>query len=150
MKINKILEDTIPGLGFELVDIEITPAKIIRVFVDKDGGISVEDCAEISNHLSKVFLVEEIDYNRLEISSPGLERPLKKLQDYIKFIGRLAKIKTHQAIDNNKSFQGYIENVENEKITLKLESGDLFSTEFADISRGRLIYEPKKQESKKK
>lgn len=150
MKINKILEETIPGLGFELVDVEITPAKIIRVFVDKDGGISVEDCANISNHLSKVFLVEEVDYNRLEISSPGLERPLKKIEDYVRFIGRLAKIKTHDAIDNNKSFQGYIERVANEEITLKLEDGNLFSVEFVDVSRGRLIYEPKKQESKKK
>lgn len=150
MKINKILEETIPGLGFELVDVEITPAKIIRVFVDKDGGISVEDCAEISNHLSKVFLVEEVDYNRLEISSPGLERPLKKLEDYVRFVGRLAKIKTHDAIDNNKSFQGHIESVENKIINLKLENGNLFSVEFEDIGRGRLIYEPKKQESKKK
>lgn len=149
MKIQKILEETIPGLGFELVDIEITPAKIIRVFIDKDGGLSVEDCADVSNHLSKVFLVEEIDYNRLEISSPGLERPLKKIQDYAKFVGRLAKIKTHDAINNQKVFQGHIDNVNGDNITLKLDDESLFSVEFVDVSRGRLIYEPKKSESKK-
>lgn len=150
MKINKILEETIPGLGFELVDVEITPAKIIRVFIDKDGGLSVEDCADVSNHLSKVFLVEEIDYNRLEISSPGLERPLKKIQDYTKFIGRLAKIKTYELFDNQKVFQGHIDSVNGDKITLKLADGSLFNVEFADVSRGRLIYEPKPKEVKKK
>ena len=69
MNLQTILEQTVPGLGFELVDVEITPAKIIRVFIDKDGGVSVDDCVSVSNHLSRVFLVEEVDYNRLEISS---------------------------------------------------------------------------------
>lgn len=145
MKLHNILEQTIPGLGFELVDVEITPAKIIRVFIDKDGGLSVEDCADVSNHLSKLFLVEEIDYNRLEISSPGLERPLKKLADYQRFINRLVKIKTYELFDNQKVFQGHIEAVEGEKITIKLENSSLFTVEFSDISRGRLIYEPKKK-----
>lgn len=151
MKLNDILETTIPGLGFELVDVEVTPAKIIRVFIDKDGGLSVEDCAEVSNHLSKVLLVEEIDYNRLEISSPGLERPLKKLQDYQRFIGRLVKIKTYEVIDGQKVFQGHIESVDGDKITFKLENTSaMFTVEFADLSRGRLIYEPKKKESDNK
>lgn len=145
MKLYDILEQTIPGLGFELVDVEITPAKIIRVFIDKDGGLSVEDCADVSNHLSKLFLVEEIDYNRLEISSPGLERPLKKLADYQRFVNRLVKIKTYELFDNQKVFQGHIEAVEDEKVIIKLENDSLFTVEFSDISRGRLIYEPKKK-----
>ncbi len=145
MNLQTILEQTIPGMGFELVDVEITPAKIIRVFIDKEGGITVEDCADVSNQLSRVFLVEEIDYNRLEISSPGLERPLKKLADYVCFIGRLAKVKTHDAIDNNKNFQGRILSVEGEKITLELDDKQLFSVNFEDLNRGRLIFEPKKK-----
>lgn len=146
MNLQTVLEQTVPGLGFELVDVEITPAKIIRVFIDKDGGVTVEDCATVSNHLSRLLLVEEIDYNRLEISSPGLERPLKKLADYVKFVGRLAKIKTHDAIDNQKSFQGVISSVEGEKVSLQLEeSQQIMTVEFPDISRGRLIFEPKKK-----
>lgn len=145
MKLHTILEQTVPGMGFELVDVEITPAKIIRVFIDKEGGVTVEDCANVSNQLGRVFLVEEIDYNRLEISSPGLERPLKKLADYARFVGRLAKIKTHDAIDNNKTFQGRILSVDGEKITLELENKQLFSVEFADLNRGRLIFEPNKK-----
>lgn len=145
MKLHTILEQTIPGLGFELVDVEINPAKIIRVFIDKEGGVSVEDCALVSNHLGKVFMVEEIDYNRLEISSPGLERPLKKIEDYSRFMGRLAKIKTFELVNNQRSFQGHIHAVDGNKVTLKLvDTDELFSIEFLDIGRGRLLYEAKK------
>lgn len=143
MKIQKVLEQTIPGLGFELVDFEITPAKIIRVFIDKEGGVGVDDCADVSNHLSKVLLVEEIDYNRLEISSPGLERSLKKLADFVRFNGRLVKIKTYQLIDNQKVFQGRISEVVGDKITLSLESNQNLTIEFADINKARLVFEPK-------
>lgn len=145
MKLQTILEQTIPGLGFELVDVEITPAKLIRVFIDKDGGVSVDDCVDVSNHLSRVFLVEEIDYNRLEISSPGLERPLKKLQDYVRFIGRSAKIKTRELFNGEKVFQGVIQAVDGEKITLELDNKQLFIVEYDVISRGRLIFDPKKK-----
>lgn len=145
MNLQTILEQTVPGLGFELVDVEITPAKIIRVFIDKDGGVSVDDCVSVSNHLSRVFLVEEVDYNRLEISSPGLERPLKKLEDYVRFIGRSAKIKTRELFDEQKVFQGVIQAVEGEKITLELDTKQLFSVEYDVISRGRLIFDPKKK-----
>lgn len=145
MNLQTILEQTVPGLGFELVDVEITPAKIIRVFIDKEGGVTVEDCVSVSNHLSRVFLVEEVDYNRLEISSPGLERPLKKLQDYVRFIGRKAKIKTRELFDEQKVFQGVIQAVDGEKITLELENKQLFSVEYDVISRGRLIFDPKKK-----
>lgn len=145
MKLLKVLEQTVPGLGFELVDVEITPARIIRVFIDKDGGVTVDDCANVSNHLSRVFAVEEIDYNRLEISSPGLERPLKKLADYIRFKGRLAKIKTHELIDNQKVFEGHILSVDKEQINLELADKQILTVAFNDINRGRLIFEPKKK-----
>ena len=78
MDIQTILEKTLPGLGYELVDFELTAQGTLRVFIDKEGGITVEDCATVSNHLSRVFMVEDIDYKNLEISSPGLDRPLKK------------------------------------------------------------------------
>lgn len=145
MKLLQILEQTVPGLGYELVDVEITPAKIVRVFIDKEGGVTVEDCADVSNHLSRVLVVEEIDYNRLEISSPGLERPLKKLNDYIRFSGRLAKVKTHELINNQKVFEGRIIGVEGEIISLELADKQIFKVAFDDINRGRLIFEPKKK-----
>lgn len=145
MKIKDILETTITGLGYEFVDVEITPAKIIQVFADKEGGISVDDCVIISNQLSKVFLVEEIDYNRLEISSPGLERPLKKIEDFTRFKGRLCKLKTLELIDNQKVFQGYIKVVNGNKITLELLDNKEIIIDFTEISRARLIFESKKK-----
>lgn len=144
MKLNKVLAETIPGLGFELVDFEVTPAKTIRVFIDKPEGVTVEDCTTVSNHLSRLLLVEEVDYNRLEISSPGLERPLKKLADYSRFKGRLIKLKTRELHANEKVFQGRITEVTGNFICLEMEDGQSFKVEFEDISRSRLIFEPKK------
>ena len=93
MDIQNILDKTLPGLGYELVDFELTAQGDLRVFIDKPEGITVEDCATVSNHLSRVFMVEEVDYKRLEISSPGLDRPLKKAADFVRFAGENAKIK---------------------------------------------------------
>ena len=81
MDIQTLLEKTLPGLGYELVDYELTPHGDLRVFIDIERGITVEDCATVSNHLSRLFVVEDVDYKRLEISSPGLDRPLKKAAD---------------------------------------------------------------------
>ena len=145
MKLYKILETAVPGLGYELVDIELTPAKLVRVFIDKsDGsGVTIQDCETVSNHLSKLLLVEEIDYNRLEISSPGVERPLKKIEDYTRFIGRYAKIKSKEVIGNEKVFQGLIMSVSGRNITLRLENNTDFEINFDDIYKAKLIFEPK-------
>lgn len=94
MDIQSILDTTLPGLGYELVDHELTAQGTLRVFIDKAGGITVDDCAAVSNHLSRVFMVENIDYKNLEISSPGLDRPLKKAADFIRFAGSQIKLKT--------------------------------------------------------
>lgn len=140
MKINQILEQTIPGLGYELVDVEINPAKLIQVFIDKEGGVTIEDCELVSNHLTKLFFVEEIDFNRLEISSPGVERPLKKLVDYTRFMGSLAKIKTHELINEQKVFQGVISAVEGDVITFKLDNNEEIKVDYANINKGKLVF----------
>ena len=156
MNINAVIEQAVGGLGYELVDIEITPAKIIRVFVDKDGGVTIDDCEKISDHLSRLLIVEEIDYNRLEISSPGLDRPLKKFSDYIKFIGKDVKIKTNTAINNEKVFYGIIAGVDEntQDISLKVEIGAgkemLLPINFNNINKARLVFELKKSLKAKK
>ncbi|WP_037586601.1 ribosome maturation factor RimP [Stenoxybacter acetivorans] len=116
MNIQDILNQTLPGLGYELVDYELTAQGDLRVFIDKDGGITVDDCATVSNHLSRVFLVEEVDYQRLEISSPGLDRPLKKSSDFARFAGHLAKIKTRLPIDGQKNFVGRINGIDDAQV----------------------------------
>lgn len=150
MKLNAILEQTVPGLGYELVDMEITPAKIIRVFIDKEGGVTIEDCEAVSNHITKLFFVEEIDFNRLEVSSPGLERPVKKLEDFARFSGQLAKVKTRELINEQKSFQGILLGVDGTKVKLQIENEQILEIEFDNISRSRLIFEYKTNAKLKK
>ena len=91
MDLIALIEKTVTGLGYELVDVEQSPrGRVLRVFIDKpgkEGGIDVEDCTLVSNQLSRVLAVENIDYDRLEISSPGLDRVLKKAADYERFAG---------------------------------------------------------------
>lgn len=147
MKINTVIEQAVHGLGYELVDVELTAASTIRVFIDKNGGVTIDDCEKVSEHLSRLLIVEEIDYNRLEISSPGLDRPLKKLADFIRFIGKDVKVKTINAINNEKVFYGVIAQAnEDGNINLKLDglSDETLTINFDNISKARLIFEYKK------
>ena len=114
MDIQTLLEKTLPGLGYELVDYELTPHGDLRVFIDIERGITVEDCATVSNHLSRLFVVEDVDYKRLEISSPGLDRPLKKAADFVRFSGSLVKIKTRLPVEGQKNFIGRLEGCDND------------------------------------
>ena len=111
MDIQQILDKTLPGLGYELVDSELDAHGALRVFIDKEGGITVEDCATVSNHLSRLFAVEDIDYRNLEVSSPGLDRPLKKAADFVRFSGSLIKLKPRLPVDGQKNFIGRIEGI---------------------------------------
>ena len=92
MDLNTLIETTVVGLGYELVDVEMSPrGRTVRVFIDLPGddkGIDVEDCAKVSNQLSRVFEVENIDFDHLEISSPGLDRVVKKAADFERFAGQ--------------------------------------------------------------
>lgn len=137
MDIQAVLEKTLPGLGYELVDFELTAQGDLRVFIDKPEGITVEDCATVSNHLSRLFMVEEVDYKRLEISSPGLDRPLKKAADFIRFSGSLVKLKTRLPIEGQKNFIGRIENFENDVLTIAFD-GKTATIELSNIDRARL------------
>lgn len=122
--INKIVSTTTQGLGYELVDVERSGAGLLRVFIDKVDGITVEDCAIVSNQLTRVFTVENIDFERLEVSSPGLDRPLKTLPDFVRFLGCAVKVRLHTVIDERKRFEAVVESVENEKITFRLLDED--------------------------
>src|SRR5581483_6275044 len=99
-----LLERTLPPMGYELVDWEASAkGRLVRIFIDKPGGVDVEDCARVSNHLTRVFAVEGIDYERLEISSPGLDRPLKRAADFVRFAGDQVELRLHQPDPASKS-----------------------------------------------
>ena len=83
----EMIDATVEGLGYELVDVEKLPRGLIRVTIDKDGGITLDDCEKVSNQLNNAMTVENVDYDRLEVSSPGVDRPLKCPRDFVKFVG---------------------------------------------------------------
>lgn len=137
MSIQELLDKTLPGLGYELVDYELAPNGNMRIFIDKEGGVSIDDCVNVSNHLTRLFLAEEVDYNRLEVSSPGLDRPLKKEEDFERFVGQLAKVKVRLPIEGQKKFLGRIIAFENQKLTLSFEQKEVI-IEFSNIDKARL------------
>lgn len=132
------LAETLSGLGYELVDLETSRGGMIRVFIDSPAGISVDDCARVSNHLTRAFAVEGIDYERLEVSSPGLDRPLKRLEDFERFAGREATLRLKLPVDGQRRFEGRLQGVRGGKVVLEIDGKP---REFAvgDIDRARLV-----------
>lgn len=139
MDLQNILENTLPGLGYELVDFELTAQGTLRVFIDKESGITVEDCATVSNHLSRVFMVEDVDYKNLEISSPGLDRPLKKASDFVRFSGSQVKLKTRLPVEGQKNFIGKLESFDEatQIITLSFD-GKTAQIELSNVDKARI------------
>jgi len=132
------LRNTLEGLGYELVDLESSRGGLIRVFIDAPKGINVDDCARVSHHLTRAFVVEGVDYERLEVSSPGLDRPLKRLVDFERFSGREASVKLKLPRDGRRRFEGRIAGVEAGKVLLEVE-GERLAIGFEDIDRARLV-----------
>lgn len=92
------IERTVGGLGYQLVDAEWLGGGLLRVTLDAAGGIGLEDCEKVSRQLSHLFTVEGVDYQRLEVSSPGLDRPLKKPGDFERFIGSEINVQLYAAM----------------------------------------------------
>lgn len=129
---------TLEGLGYELVDLESSRSGLLRVFIDSPRGISLDDCERVSRHLTQAFAVEGIDYERLEVSSPGLDRPLKKLEDYSRFAGQRASLKLKLPVKGQRRFEGVLGGVEDGRVVLEIEGGRQHIA-FEDIDRARLV-----------
>jgi ribosome maturation factor RimP len=132
------LETTLGSLGYELVDLELSRSGLVRVFIDKPGGITVEDCATVSHHLTRVFEVEGFDYDRLEVSSPGLDRPIKRLEDFARFAGRDASVRLKLPREGRRRLEGRITGVEDGSVLIEVE-GKRWSVAMAEIDRARLV-----------
>jgi ribosome maturation factor RimP len=132
------LRDSLEGLGYELVDLETSRGGLLRVFIDSPRGITVEDCARVSHHLTRAFAAEGIGYERLEVSSPGLDRALKRLEDYGRFAGKKASVRLRLPREGRRRFEGVLAGVEDGQVVLEVEEGRLLFA-FADIDRARLV-----------
>ena len=137
--LTKLLESTLQGLGYELVDFERSgKGPLLRVFIDKPQGIDVEDCARVSNHLSRVLAVENVDYGRLEVSSPGLDRSLRKEQDFVRFAGHKARIKLRVPVEGQRNFMGVLRQTRAGQIELDVD-GRIVTLDLANLDKARLV-----------
>ncbi|RMH12901.1 MAG: ribosome maturation factor RimP [Gammaproteobacteria bacterium] len=142
--LRNLARQTAEGLGYEFVGIEyLTMGRdsLLRVYIDTDTGVTIDGCAEVSRQLSVVLDVEDpIPGNyTLEVSSPGLNRPLFSLEDYARFVQRRAKIRLRQMLDGRRNFKGRIEAVEADKVVLKDADGNIFHVPFCEIQKGHLL-----------
>ncbi len=139
MKLSQLLETTIPPLGYELVDWETSPGgRLVRVFIDKPNGVDVEDCARVSEQLTRLFAVENVDFERLEVSSPGLDRALKKPADFTRFEGSEAEIRLAAPVDNTRRIKGILRGCDGDTLSLETKDG-VRAIPLADIARARLV-----------
>ncbi|MGB7815424.1 MAG: ribosome maturation factor RimP [Methylotenera sp.] len=154
--LNGLIDKTVTQLGFELVDLEISNrGKLLRVFIDKlnpkdtKDSVNIDDCVLVSNQLGNVLTVEhEIDYDRLEISSAGIDRVLKKEKDFVRFTGERAQIKLRVGIKDEsanatettlprKTFLGILKGVEDSNVLLEFE-GVIYKMALSNIDKARL------------
>jgi ribosome maturation factor RimP len=148
MDVARLVETTLAGLGYELVDLEISGRGLYRVFIDKPpgdkagsnkyGGISLDDCERVSNQLTRLFLVEGVAYDRLEVSSPGLDRPLKKEADFIRFRGEKASIKLRMPMEGRKNFIGILGELKDGVLQLEVE-GKQVAIILSNLDKARLV-----------
>ncbi len=103
-----ITQQAMLGLDMELVDVERAPMGLLRVTIDRPEGVRIEDCEQVSRQLSRVYEVEGIDYKRLEVSSPGVDRPLRRAADFIRFAGQRAEVRLREPVDGRKVFTGIL------------------------------------------
>lgn len=134
----QIIETTVTGLGYELVDVERSGRGMLRVFIDKPEGISVDDCQTVSHQLTRLFLVENIDYDRLEVSSPGLDRALKKEADFVRFAGEQAQLKLRMPVSGRKNFVGTIGALSDGVLQLVVD-GTVVAIELSNLDKARLV-----------
>ena len=163
-----VVAATVEGLGYELVELELAGRGLLRVFIDvrpgqgrpagaADGdptsaqpapggasaeGVSLEDCERVSRQLTRVFEVEGIDYARLEVSSPGLERPLKKPADFERFAGSQITLRLKQPLDGRRNFEGPLRAVGEGRFELEFQGKDgpgVLSFVFDDVDKARLV-----------
>jgi ribosome maturation factor RimP len=138
MDVAKLVEATLSGMGYELVDLEVSGRGLMRIFMDKPEGITLEDCERVSNQLLRLFTVENVAYERLEVSSPGLDRALKKEADFVRFAGHKVQLKVRVPMQNRKNFVGIIGEVKAGIMQLDVE-GSLVAIELSNVDKARLV-----------
>jgi ribosome maturation factor RimP len=142
LSLENVVQPVVAGMGYELVDVQASNGgRLLRLFIDKPGGVGLEDCAAVSRQLSRVFEVEGIDYERLEVSSPGLDRPLRKAGDFVRFAGRKAELRMRTPdATGRRRFVGVLRGADAGRVEMELE-GQTVALVLEDVERARLVPE---------
>lgn len=150
-RVTVLAEQVLSSLGMELVDLEYKREgreMVLRLFVDKEGGVNLDDCASVSRELSEVLDVEDVisEHYSLEVSSPGIDRPLKKVEDFQRFKGKLVKIRTFEPLPDDagnkrKTFLGELKGIENGVVLVALKEGQNAAIPFEKVAKANLEFE---------
>ena len=139
MNLGELLERTLPPMGYELVDWEMSPkGRYVRVYIDKPKGVDVEDCARVSRQLTRLFAVEKVEFDRLEVSSPGLDRPLRTAADFARFVGAEADFRLTHPVENARRMKGVLHGLADGAVLVETAQG-MRTIPLADIDRARLV-----------
>jgi len=142
MTIRGFAESLLVDMGMELVEIQFRREGhgwVLRLFIDKEGGITIEDCATVSREISAYLEVEDLISHayHLEVSSPGLERPLRKPEDFVRFVGRLARIKVREPLLGQRVLVGTLQGLEGDVVVLAQET-EIVRIDLENIAKARL------------
>ena len=145
-KTEAILTPIVESRGFELVDVEYVKEAgtwYLRGYIDKPGGITVNDCEDVSRAFSDILDEQDFieDSYIMEISSPGLDRPLKKEKDFARSLGEEVEVRTYRAIDRQKEFIGILKDYDKDTVTIEYEDGETMTFDKADIALIRLAFD---------
>ena len=150
MRQHATIATTVAALGYDLVDVERAAGGLLRVTIDHlpqpagaaERSVTVDDCERVTRQLQHVLEVEGVAYERLEVSSPGLDRPLKKLADFERFAGSEVSITLKKPLDGRKSFRGILHAPDGDTIGLEFEGKDgaaMLDFTLADLDKARLV-----------
>ncbi len=150
-RVTELAEPLTASLGVELVEVEYRQEggrMVLRLFIDREDGVTLDDCTAVSRELAEVLDVEDFIHCRynLEVSSPGLERPLKKPSDYERFAGRLVKVRTFELLPDDagnmrKAFTGELLGLEGGVVRLKLKEGQTAGIPLEKVAKANLEFE---------
>ena len=140
-----LVEPALEYMGFELVDVEYlsTHGKwVLRLYIDRDGGVTLDDCARVSREIGDLIDVKDIIVHNyvLEVPSPGLDRPLKKEKDFEHAIGKKIKVKTVVSVMGRRNYTGYLRNFQKGILYMELESGPV-ELPWREVDKANLVYD---------
>lgn len=141
--VQELIEPAAKSFGLELVLVQYrreSSGWILRILVDRPGGVSIDDCAELSREVSSLLDVEDLipGAYRLEVSSPGLDRPLVRPEDFERFAGKLVTLRTLVPVDGRRNFKGTLDGLQGDSVVIRIDE-ESYEIEFAQIEKANLV-----------